>query len=652
MQTPNTTIKNEMNRTAGRAKRPVRAAAFLAAALLVSPLARGQEPIELPAGDAPIADVVIDPVTPAEPEITDAPTTDAIESAKIAAAEAARLLEAELAKPAEIEAAKPAEPAPAARTADAAITPEQIAPIEFSEPALPKAPEIVDNDTAPVTPIGLVEPVKPAPTTLPTAVASAPVVSVIAPAPATRPAEQAVGILENIPADGRINLLVGKAIMLKSRVPFTRVAFSQPDVARDNLLPDGVLLTALKAGSTQLIVWDKDNRTQLVDVVVDVDLNMLTELVKKNFPATDVQLSSANGSLVARGRVPSLATADQIVQLLGTYGKVLNFMEMSGGQQVMLQVRFAEVSRSATTALGVNFGFADGHAGSLGSNVPGGGPFAKGSVGSLTSSVGANVTLFGGGRIGSTEFDIFLSALRNNNLLRVLAEPNLSTVSGKEAQFLAGGEFPIPVPQSGGAGGGGTAITVEYKQFGVRLSFTPVVLGDGKIRLQGTAEVSDLDFTRSVALNGFSIPSLTKRTVTTTIELNEGQTFAVAGLLNNRVTATKQAVPLLGDVPVLGALFRSVRYERNETELVILVTPRLVEGMNPKQVPELPGERWAYPSEADLFLNQYLGGPARDTSNKPGPVMFRGPYGFVPANSAPAKPGVSTVTSVGSERGN
>lgn len=694
MQTFNTTLKSAKK---SWAKRPVRAAAFLAAALMITPI-NGlaalpfgiPEVVELPSGDAlpeapaatpapAVAEVATDPVAPAT---TEEPKDDKAEAEapKSVDAEAPKAVEPEAVKPVEPEAAKTEEAKPA--EADAAkpdfadvskvfdSEPSKPAQAEAAKPAeagppsvqievsppvveVPTAPavKIDDSLTAPVTPIGLVEPVKPlaGPTTAPSvAVAEAPVVPVIAPAPATRPAE-AVGILDGVPADGKITLLVGRATVLKTRVPYSRVAFSQPDIARDNELPEGLLVTGVKAGATQLIVWDKNEKSQVLEIVVEADLNALTDLVKKNFPGTDVQLSSANGTVVVRGRVPSLQTADQITQLISAYGKVLNFLEMSGGQQVMLQVRFAEVSRSATTALGVNFGFADGRAAQFGNNVPGGGPYSiVDGVGSLTRSVGANVTLFGGGRIGSSEFDIFLSALRNNNLLRVLAEPNLSTVSGKEAQFLAGGEFPIPVPQAGGSGN--AAITVEYKQFGVRLSFTPIVLGDGKIRLQGTAEVSDLDFSRSIALSGFQIPSLTKRTVTTTIELNEGQTFAVAGLLNNRVTASKQAVPLLGDIPVLGALFRSVRYERNETELVILVTPRLVEGMNPKQVPEMPGERWAYPTEADLFLNQYLGGPGRESMNKPGPVMFRGPYGFAPAAAPMQQRGNGTVTSVQSER--
>jgi pilus assembly protein CpaC len=535
------------------------------------------------------------------------------------------------------EPAKPAEEVETPATSVEAPAAAPALPAPQIEPALVQPavlPIAGDISSAPVVTADLLGPAtRPvlAPATQPTVA----VEPVIAPAPATRPA--AIPLIENIPADGRINLLVGRHVVIKTRTPYTRVSLTQPDVASDNLVdPTSILLTAKKAGSAQLIVWDDKDQSQVVDLLVDVDLNALTEMIKKAFPTSDVTLSNANGTLVARGRVPSLQTAEQIVELLSAYGKVINFLEMSGGQQVMMQVRFAEVSRSASTALGVNFGFNDGQSG-FGNNVPGGGPYGINgtTVGNLSRSIGAGVTLFGGGRVGNADFDILVTALRNNNLLRVLAEPNLSTMSGKEAKFLAGGEFPIPVPQAGG--GGNAAITVEYKQFGIQLTFVPVVLGDGRIRINGTAEVSDLDYSRSVTLSGFVIPSLTKRTVTNTIELQEGQTFAVAGLLNNRVTANKQAVPLLGDIPVLGALFRSVRYERNETELVVLVTPRLVEGMNPKQVPDLPGSRWIYPTENDLFLNSYLGGPgAKDaTTAKPGPVRYRGLYGFVPADAAP-----------------
>ena len=187
----------------------------------------------------------------------------------------------------------------------------------------------------------------------------------------------------------------------------------------------------------------------------------------------------------------------------------------------------------------------------------------------------SSVPVFGAAQAGNASFEMFLTALRQNNLLRDLAEPNLTAISGNTASFLAGGEFPIPVPQ---AGGGGSAITIEYKKYGISLNFTPTVLGDGRLRLHCTPAVSSLDYTNSVTLNGFVVPALTTRNVDTTVELAEGQTFALAGLLDNKIIANKSVTPFLGDLPVLGLLFRSVKYQRSETELVVLVTPHMVEG--------------------------------------------------------------------------
>jgi pilus assembly protein CpaC len=465
---------------------------------------------------------------------------------------------------------------------------------------------------------------------------SAPAAPATAAGPATRPAAaepaqaNQVVSLDALGPDRKVQLLVGRSLVLKTSARIKNVSFSQPDIAADNELdPTTVLLSARKAGITQLVLWDEKDRTQIVDVVVDADLNVLGDQLKKTFPGASIELSNANGTIVLRGRVPNLQIAEQATALVGSYGKALNLLELAGGQQVMLQVRFAEVSRSADLQLGFNAFASDGRFQAGYIKGPGVDPIGA-IAGNQKGTINPAVSIFGGGQIGSTALEVFVQAMRTNNLLRVLAEPNLTAISGQDASFLAGGEFPIPVPQ---AGGGATAITVEYKQFGVRLNFLPVVLGDGRIRLKVAPEVSDLDFSRSVSFNGFTIPALTKRNVVTTIELNEGQTFSVAGLLNNRVTATNDVVPLLGDLPVLGALFRSVRYERNETELVVLVTPHLVEGMNPSQVPPLPGEHWTFPTENDLFWRQYLGGPAPDPkapTTQPAPVTFHGPYGFTP----------------------
>jgi pilus assembly protein CpaC len=412
--------------------------------------------------------------------------------------------------------------------------------------------------------------------------------------------------------NGALHLSVNKTAVVTTKVPYKRVSVGQPDIADVNPIgPGNILVTAKKVGTTQIIVWDDADRSQVIDVTVEFDLAAMQDQLKSMFPDSKIEASMLNGAIVLRGRVPNLQTAEQAVAVASPYSdKVLNFLEISGGQQVMLQVRFAEVSRSATSQLGVNFNYASG-AFVGGSNIgqvnpssrlPADGivgqspPFNGVELGGATP-VNPGVTVFGAGQLGNFYFEYFISALRQNNLLRVLAEPNLITMSGQEANFLAGGEFPIPVTQGGGAGG--VAVTVEYREFGVKLRFVPVVLGDGRIRLKVTPEVSDLDFTTAVRLNGFVIPGLTSRKLETSIELTEGQTFAIAGLLNSSVTASKDVTPGLGDLPVLGALFRSVRYQRKETELVVLVTPRLVSAMNPEQVPLLPGEAWRHPSEND-----------------------------------------------------
>ncbi|MDB5304776.1 MAG: type and secretion system protein [Phycisphaerales bacterium] len=440
---------------------------------------------------------------------------------------------------------------------------------------------------------------------------------------------------------GGITLMVNKSVVLTTRAPYKRVSIAQPDVADVNLVgPAEVLLTAKKPGTTQLILWDDQDRSQVVDVNVTFDLRALQEQLKTVFPGVDISASSANGTIVLKGHVPDVSTALQAAALAAPYGTtkdVLNLLEISGGQQIMLQVRFAEVARSATTNFGFNAFATDGRAKFGINNGPGASPTGSLAT-SSTNAVDSSVALFGSGGIGRAQFELFLDALRQNNLLRVLAEPNLIAINGKSANFVAGGEFPIPVPQAGGSGG--TAITVEYKQYGIQLHFTPTVLGNGRLRLHVSPEVSDLDYTNSVTLQGFVIPALTKRSLETEVELADGQTFALGGLLNDRVTANKTVTPLLGDLPVLGALFRSVRYVRNETELVILVTPRIVQPMNPEQVPLLPGELWRQPTESQLLWERDLGGPAADTAHAPAPKAagapdrFHGHYGFNPAPAA------------------
>jgi pilus assembly protein CpaC len=486
-------------------------------------------------------------------------------------------------------------------------------------------------------------------TTRPTG-GGAPLAAAATPTPTATPGTNKL-IAEGVGQDGKVRMMVNKTAVLTTTQPVKQVSVGNPDVADVNVLsPNTLLVTAKKQGSTQVIVWDEQGRSQVGDVIVGMDLEALQTELNAAFPGTKISASSMNGAVALRGQVPDLRVAEQAVSMAQPYSqKVLNLLEIAGGQQVMLQVRFAEVSRSATNQLGVNFAMTDGVF-SAGSNVgqinpsgfadPGQNNFPNGMV----TGSGTGVTLFGGGAAGSVAFRYFIQALRQNNLLRGLAEPNLVALSGQEASFLAGGEFPVPVPQTGA--GGGSTITIEYHEFGIRLNMTPVVLGDGRIRLKLTPEVSDLDFSSPLVIQGSRIPIIRSRRVQTTIELADGQSFAIAGLLDHEVSAAKDVTPLLGDIPVLGALFRSTRYERRETELVVLVTPKLVEPMNPSQVPALPGETWRHPKEIDTYLNQDIGGeaPARpvgqqvpagaattETGGAAGATpRYRGSYGFTP----------------------
>jgi len=473
---------------------------------------------------------------------------------------------------------------------------------------------------------------------------------------ATQPAtgaEPASLIAQGLDANGAITLTGNQSRLVRTSVPVRAVDLTDPEVVLAKVInPTDIMLSGRKPGRSQLVVWDDQGHSQSIEIIVNADVGGLTEEYRKVLPGAKIEVSSANGTIVLRGRVANAEVADQAAQVAAPYSaansKVINLLEIGGGQQVMLKVRFAEVSKDAISALGVNFGINSG-GNEFGANVIGGvAPFgitqaASGGASFLTvPSPASNVTQFGAFTAGKTPFEIFVSALRQNNLLRVLAEPNLTVMSGSRASFLAGGEFPYPVPQNSGTGTGGTTITIEFKQFGVRLTFMPVVLGDGRIRLHVQPEVSDLDFSQSLTLNGFVIPSITSRTADTTVELTEGQTLSLAGLLNTRVNATNQLTPVLGDLPIIGALFRSVRYERTETELVVLVTPTLVGGMTPEQVPAMPGERWRFPTEGELFLHGDLGGPAADAAHIPTaspPRRFQGTYGFAPITASASNGG-------------
>jgi len=409
--------------------------------------------------------------------------------------------------------------------------------------------------------------------------------------------------------------------------PVKRVSVTQPAVADVKVLTPRQMLVQGKAnGSTDLIIWSEDEQVLRYRVDVTVDMRRLAEQLKALFPTANLDLSESQGNVIVRGALDTADHAAELHRFFEVSGiRYVDLARLAGIQQVMIKVRVAEVSRSALRVLGIN-AFGTGHdffggstiapSGGTAINpisigVPDGAPATANRPFQLPfqfigdTGVGQSVTLFAG--FPTINLEVFLQALAENQYLRVLAEPTLVALSGEEASFLAGGEYPIPVVQ-GASVGGAAAISVEYRQFGVRLKFRPIVLGDGGIQLRVEPEVSQLSSSGAVEIQGFQIPALTTRRAETTLRLQSGQTFAMAGLISHTVSARVSRVPGLGDIPVLGALFRSVRYQNDETELVVLVTATLVEPQSLASMPPLPGEAHVPPNDWELYAEGRIEG--------------------------------------------
>jgi pilus assembly protein CpaC len=328
-----------------------------------------------------------------------------------------------------------------------------------------------------------------------------------------------------------------------------------------------------------------------------------------------------------------MSNQSQVLALAGPYApldeqkkpKIINLVEVAGVHQVMLEVRVSEISRSLLKRLAINFNYMGSSSGSMGfsllsklTTLPGG-TFPTSTM-KVSDAVNAIFRFFS----SDTAWTVFIDALKEEGLLKVLAEPTLITLSGKTANFLAGGEFPIPVPQSSGAGG--TVITIEYKPFGIGLNFTPTVLSNKKINMVVAPEVSDLDFSNALTTSGFVVPALTTRRVSTVIELADGQSFAIAGLLKDDVRSIVSKFPLLGDIPILGALFRSSSFQKNDTELIVIVTAHLVKPLDmAKQT--LPTDQYVEPDDIDFYLfgNQ----EGRGKTNPPKGSGLEGSFGHI-----------------------
>jgi pilus assembly protein CpaC len=419
---------------------------------------------------------------------------------------------------------------------------------------------------------------------------------------------QAAGQVVDDQQGERISVVAGQSHVVKAPWPTVRVAVTDPKVADVQILtPDQVLLQGLKVGSTDLILWNEDEtKIWKAHVNVTLDAAKLYEL----FPNCALELDQSGDVLLVKGLLRSTDQAAQLHNYLDkTKTQYVDMTSVAGVQQVQLQVRIAEVSRNVVKELTTNFIYADSpFFGAVAPTASDGTPLVSAT---FTKPVTYNNTSWDATQAVSVlvgvpraNFDLFIHALAENQYLRILANPTLVALSGEEASFLAGGEYPIPVVQ----GITNNSITIEYKEYGVRLTFRPTVLGDGTIKLYAAPEVSELTSVGSVVISGFEVPAITTRKAETTLELKSGQTFAMAGLLRNNVSAVASKLPGIGDLPVLGPLFRSVRFSKAETELVVLVTANLVEPMNMAKTPPLPGFLYQEPNDWEFYLGGKIEG--------------------------------------------
>lgn len=416
-----------------------------------------------------------------------------------------------------------------------------------------------------------------------------------------------------------ITLEVNKGRLVRLDRAAATVFVANPDVADIQVKsPSLVYLLGKRPGETTLIAVDGAERVLAnIEVSVTHNLSRLRDSVRALHPEIDITLASVDGALVLDGVVPSASVAETVRRLAANFAgnpeAVINRLGIDAPNQVNLRVRVAEVSREVDKQLGFNWSII-GSIGSIALSFATANPFA---------ATLSRATI--GGGLGSWDFNAVIDALEEEGLVTILAEPNLTALSGETASFLAGGEFPILVPDADGR------VTIEFKKFGVSLAFTPTLVGDARVNLHVRPEVSQLSNTNAVTLANFDVPSLVTRRAETTVELGSGQSFAIAGLIQNNVTHDVNKFPGLGDVPVLGGLFRSDRFQRGESELVIIVTPYIVRPVISRKL-AAPTDGFVPPHDIERIIT---GGTHRRTPEKGKPVTVGrdgkaliGPVGF------------------------
>jgi pilus assembly protein CpaC len=449
-----------------------------------------------------------------------------------------------------------------------------------------------------------------------------------------------VAAVRDAVSGSEIDLMVGRSTVLNVGSSIARVSLTVPDIADAMVTgPTQLLVHGKQPGTISLFVWDKEGAIKTFEVKVRRDLSALVTHLKQLFPGEDITVLGSGKDVVVSGTVTSKYVVEKAADVAAGYvekkDNVVNMLKQQEGvasNQVMLRVRFAEVSRSAMQELGATF-FANGYKNEwIGRTAPPGipaGDFQK--DGSITFSDFLNIFVFNAKEgLGGA-----VRALQNKGLFQSLAEPNLIATNGKEASFLAGGEYPYPVVQSGASS---NSVTIMFKEFGIRLHFTPTVLGGDLIHLKVRPEVSALDFANAVVLDGFRVPALSTRRTETEVELRDGQTFAIAGLMNNTLTSSLGKIPGIGDIPILGLLFRSKAFQKNQTELVVMITPTIIRkgqmGVS-EGLPSLVEPYMRRPDQTYPNPEPFIGSP-RYPADRPQPREGNGPAPKSSSDSSPA----------------
>lgn len=408
---------------------------------------------------------------------------------------------------------------------------------------------------------------------------------------------------ESVTTAAPLRVMVGKSLLITTTERLRRVSMTDPAIADAIVVtPTQVLVHGRAPGEVSMILWDEQERSRSFDLRVDVDVTSLEQEINHVFPNEKIEVTASRSAVVLSGHVATKEDADRATAIAGAFTKsVVNAMTFGpvGAQEVLLEVKFAEIDRAALSQYGFNL-FSTGATNTVGTlSTQQFGGFGAQTVtqtfppaaqmprpGSFTSTQTINDALNTFLFRPDIHLGAVIKALQQKNLLQILAEPNLIAVNGKESSFLAGGEFPFPVVQ----GTGGTnAITIQFKEFGVRLKFTPLIMPNGNIHLRVMPEVSALDFTQTVTISGFTIPALSTRRAETEFEIQDGQSFIIAGLLDNRVTNITNKFPGLGDIPILGTFFKSKSHQKTTSELMVLVTAHRVQpSAQPAPLPKFP----------------------------------------------------------------